>query len=308
LIFRIASGDMLGKDQPVHLCLLELPPALNALKGVVMELEDCAFPLLTGVTATTVTEEAFDGVSYALLVGAQPRAKGMERGDLLKKNAAIFSTQGKALNKVAKPKDLKVIVVGNPANTNAYIAANNAKDLSPQSFSAMTRLDHNRGLAQISNKLHVPVTEIKRFAIWGNHSSTQYPDVSHTQVQEKWAKNLLDDNWIKTFFIPTVQQRGAAIINARGSSSAASAASACIDHLRDWTYGTNGEWTSMAIYSDKSYGVTEGLYFSYPVVCESGNYSIVKNVPIDPFSAERIEASHKELLSERDAVREFIPN
>jgi len=212
------------------------------------------------------------------------------------------------LNKVAKPKDLRVIVVGNPANTNAYIAANNAKDLSPQSFSAMTRLDHNRGLAQISNKLHVPVTAIKRFAIWGNHSSTQYPDFSHTQVEEKWAKNILDDNWIKTNFIPTVQQRGAAIISARGSSSAASAASACIDHLRDWTYGTNGEWTSMAVYSDKSYGVTEGLYFSYPVVCEDGKYSIVKNVPIDPFSAERIETSHKELISERDAVREYLPN
>jgi len=211
------------------------------------------------------------------------------------------------LNKVAK-KDLKVIVVGNPANTNAFIAANNAKNLSPNSFSAMTRLDHNRGLSQISSKLQVPVTDIKHFAIWGNHSATQYPDVSHTQVQEKLAKKLLDDNWIKTDFIPTVQQRGTAIISARGSSSAASAASACIDHLRDWTYGTNGEWTSMAVYSDKSYGITEGLYFSYPVVCEGTKYSIVKNLTIDAFSAERIETSHKELLSERDAVREYLPN
>jgi len=307
LIFRIASGQMLGKNQPVHLSLLELPQAQTALNGVVMELKDCAFPLLSGITATEHPEEAFEGVAYALLVGAQPRTKGMERADLMKANAAIFSIQGKALNKAAKAKGLKVVVVGNPANTNALIAAQNAPDLPPESFSAMTRLDHNRGLSQLSKKLHVPVSAIKRFAIWGNHSSTQYPDLSHTQINEKWAKNMVTDEWIKNDFIPTVQQRGAAIIGARGASSAASAASAAIDHIRDWQLGTHDEWTSMAVCSDGSYGVTRGLYFSYPVVCKANNYAIVKNVPLDEFSAQRIEASHKELLAERDAVKDYLP-
>jgi malate dehydrogenase len=272
-----------------------------------MELQDCAFPLLSGITATDDPAKAFEGVNFALLIGAKPRGAGMERADLLKANAAIFAAQGKALNKHANPVDLRVVVVGNPANTNAYIAANNAPDINPRCFSAMTKLDHNRGLAQLSDKLSAPVTAIKRFTIWGNHSSTQYPDISHTQVNEKWAKSLLEESWVRSTFIPTVQQRGAAIIAARGSSSAASAASACIDHIREWVHGSNGEWTSMAVYSDKSYGATQGLYFSFPVICENGDYSIVKNVPIDPFSAEKIEASHKELLAERDAVKEYLP-
>jgi len=232
----------------------------------------------------------------------------MERADLLKANAKIFQTQGKALGKHANPVNLKVIVVGNPANTNAYIAANNAKELNPECFSAMTKLDHSRAIAQLSLKLSTPVTSIKRFAVWGNHSPTMYPDVSHTQINEKWAKNLLQEDWLKNEFIPTVQQRGTAVINARGASSAASAASAAIDHIRDWELGTKGEWTSMAVVSDGSYGITKGLYYSYPVTCEGGKYSIVKNVPIDAFSAEKMEATHKELLSERDAVKEFVPN
>jgi malate dehydrogenase len=304
-LFRIASGEMLGPYQPVHLCLLELPQAMQALQGVIMELKDCAFPLLSGITATEKPEEAFDGVEYALLIGAKPRSKGMERGDLLKANGQIFSVQGKALSDHAS-RNVRVLVVGNPANTNAYIAASNARKLDPKCFTAMTRLDHNRGLAQLSDKLNTPVTSIKRFCIWGNHSSTQYPDISHTQIGEKWAKNLVDEKWVRDTFIPVVQQRGAAIINARGASSAASAGSSAIDHIRDWVHGTNGEWTSMAICSDGSYGATKGLYFSYPVVCDEGNYTIVGNVPIDPFSAERIELSHKELLQERDAVKEYL--
>jgi len=305
LLFRIASGEMLGKDQPVHLSLLELPVAMKSLQGVIMELKDCAFPLLSGVTASSSPDEAFEGANYALLVGAQPRTKGMERGDLLKANGAIFSVQGKALNDRAA-RDVKVLVVGNPANTNAYIAANNAPKLDPKNFTAMTRLDHNRGLAQLAEKTGKPVTSIKRFVIWGNHSATQYPDISHTQIEEKWARELVPKEWVEKEFIPTVQQRGAAIINARGSSSAASAASSAIDHIRDWVHGTNGEWTSMAVHSDGSYGVTPGLYFSYPVVTQESNYSIVQNVPIDEFSAKRLEITHKELLSERDAVKDMI--
>lgn len=270
-----------------------------------MELKDCAFPLLSGVTASSSPDEAFEGANYALLVGAQPRTKGMERGDLLKANGAIFSVQGKALNDRAA-QDVKVLVVGNPANTNAYIAANNAPKLDPKNFTAMTRLDHNRGLAQLAEKTGKPVTSIKRFVVWGNHSATQYPDISHTQIEEKWARELVSKEWVEKEFIPTVQQRGAAIINARGSSSAASAASSAIDHIRDWVHGTNGEWTSMAVHSDGSYGVTPGLYFSYPVVTQESNYSIVQNVPIDEFSAKRLEITHKELLAERDAVKDMI--
>jgi len=273
-----------------------------------MELQDCAFPTLAGITATSDVAKAFDGITYALLIGAKPRGPGMERADLLKANAAIFSEQGKAINKYANPNNLRVVVVGNPANTNAYIVANNANKFDPKSFTAMTKLDHNRGLAQLSEKLSVPVSSIKKFAIWGNHSSTQYPDISHTLINDKSASSLLEQAWVRNTFIPTVQKRGAAIIEARGSSSAASAASACIDHIREWVHGTNGEWTSMAVLSDKSYGATQGLYFSYPVVCENGAYSIVRDVAIDKFSAEKIEASHKELLSERDAVNEFLPH
>jgi malate dehydrogenase len=307
-LFRIASGEMLGKDQPVILQLLELPQAVNALKGVVMELEDCAFPLLRGIVQTSEEKQAFEGADYALLIGARPRSKGMERGDLLMANAAIFSSQGKALNAVANRDTLRVIVVGNPANTNCLIAARNAPNIDPKRFTAMTRLDHNRGLAQLAGKTGSLVTDIEKFAIWGNHSATQYPDISNTTIKGKAAKQVInDDKWVKDTFIPAVQQRGAAIIAARGLSSAASAGSSAIDHLRDWTHGTNGQWTSMAVYSDKSYGTTQGLYFSYPVTCDNGQYAIVKNVPIDPFSAEKIEASHKELLSERDAVKDFLP-
>jgi len=297
---------MLGLDQPVHLNLLELPNAMKSLQGVVMELNDCAFPLLTGITATDDPARAFDGVNVALLVGAQPRGKGMERADLLKANAAIFSTQGKAINKHADRKNLRVVVVGNPANTNAYIAANNAKDIDPKVFSAMTKLDHNRGLAQLSEKLNAPVTSISKFAIWGNHSSTQYPDVSHTLVSGKPAKSLLDQKWINDDFIPTVQKRGAAIIEARGSSSAASAASSCVDHIREWTYGTNGEWTSMAVPSNGEYGVDKGLWYSYPVTCEKGEYKIVTNLTNDAFSKEKMDATRKELLSEKEGVSALL--
>jgi malate dehydrogenase len=305
LVFRIASGEMLGKDQPIHLNLLELTPALKGLEGVVMELKDCAFPLLSGVTATDNVEAAFDGTNYALLVGARPRSKGMERGDLLKANGAIFSVQGKALNDRAD-KNVKVLVVGNPANTNAYIAARNAPKLNPRNFAAMTKLDHNRGLSQLSDKTGKPVTAIKQFAIWGNHSATQYPDLSHTTVDGKAAKDLVDQEWIEKTFIPKVQQRGAEIINVRGLSSAASAAGAAIDHMREWALGSNGEWTSFGVASDGSYGITKDIYFSYPVVASNGDYKIVQNLKLDEFSAQRLETTHKELLSERDAVREYV--
>lgn len=302
LLFRIASGEMLGKDQPVRLQLLELPQALNSLKGVAMELDDCAFPLLHSIVQTDDTKKAFEGADYAVLVGAKPRSKGMERGDLLKANADIFSVQGKALNEVAN-KNVKVLVVGNPANTNAMITSHYAPKINPQNITAMTRLDHNRGLAQLAQRLNCAVTDVAKFAIWGNHSATQYPDVSHTLVKGKPAKQLInDDKWIKETFIPTVQQRGAAIINVRGLSSAASAANAAIDHIRDWVHGTNGEWTSMAIPSDGSYGTTKGLWYSFPVVCANGNYSIVKNLPIDQFSGEKMAATDKELQGEKAAL------
>lgn len=302
LLFRIASGEMLGKDQPVRLQLLELPQALNSLKGVAMELDDCAFPLLHSISQTDDTKKAFEGADYAVLVGAKPRSKGMERGDLLKANADIFSVQGKALNEVAN-KNVKVLVVGNPANTNAMITSHYAPKINPQNITAMTRLDHNRGLAQLAQKLNCAVTDIDKFAIWGNHSATQYPDISHTLVKGKSAKQLInDDKWVKETFIPTVQQRGAAIINVRGLSSAASAANAAIDHIRDWVHGTKGEWTSMAIPSDGSYGTTKGLWYSFPVVCSNGSYSIVQNLPIDQFSAEKMAATDKELQGEKAAL------
>lgn len=308
LLFRIASGEMLGKDQPVILQLLELPPALNALKGVAMELEDCAFPLLRGIVQTSEEKQAFEGADFALLVGARPRSKGMERGDLLTANAQIFSAQGKALNATANRDTLRVLVVGNPANTNALIAARNAPNIDPKRFTAMTRLDHNRGLAQLANKTGSTVNDIEKFAIWGNHSATQYPDISNTLIKGKNAKQLInDDAWIKDKFIPDVQQRGAAIIAARGASSAASAASSAIDHIRDWVHGTKGQWTSMAVYSDGSYGADKGLYFSFPVTTENGEYKIVQGLQLDQFSKERFEKTRQELLSEKAAVEALLP-
>jgi len=306
LLFRIASGQMLGPDQPVILQLLELPQALKPLQGVAMELQDCAFPLLKGIVQTDDANRAFEGTDYALLVGAKPRTKGMERGDLLRENAKIFSVQGKAIDQHAN-KNIKVLVVGNPANTNALIAASNAKSINPANFSAMTRLDHNRGLAQLAEKLSCGVDEIEKFAIWGNHSATQYPDISHATLRGKPIKDLINDQkWVTDKFIPDVQQRGAAIINARGSSSAASAASAAIDHIHDWVHGTNGKWTSMAVYSDGTqYGVQKGLYFSYPVIIKNGKYEIQK-VSIDQFSQDRFDKTHEELKSEAAAVKELL--
>jgi len=306
LLFRIASGQLLGADQPVILQLLELPGAIQALQGVVMELQDCAFPLLRGIVSTDNVNKAFEGADYAVLVGAKPRSKGMERGDLLKANALIFKDQGQAIDTAAK-KSVKVLVVGNPANTNAMITSHFAPSINPRQITAMTRLDHNRGLAQLSEKTGAHVTEIKRFAIWGNHSATQYPDISHTQIKGKWAKDVIhDDKWVRETFIPTVQQRGAAIIAARGASSAASAASSAVDHIHDWVHGSHGEWTSMAVPSDGSYGVDKGIWFSFPVVTKGGEYTIVNNVPIDPFSKEKLEVTRKELIAERDAVKDLL--
>jgi len=302
-IFRIASGAMLGPDQPVHLHLLELPQARPALDGIIMELHDCAFPLLAGVTATDDVLKGFEGVDYALLIGAKPRSKGMERADLLRDNAAIFKTQGEALNKVANRDTLRVLVVGNPANTNAWIAAQCAPDLSPTQFTAMTRLDHNRGLGQLALKTGAPVNRIEQFAIWGNHSNTMVPDVNNALINGKWAKDVINDQkWIDTTFTTTVQNRGAQVIAARGASSCASAASAAIDHMHDWALGTYGSVTSMAVWSDGSYGTEPGIYYSFPVVCANGGYPIVQNVPIDPATAKKMEASNAELVAERDAV------
>lgn len=307
LLFRIAAGDMLGKDQPVILQLLEITPALDALKGVVMELEDCSFPLLAGIVTTDKPEVAFKDADYALLVGARPRGPGMERKDLLEANAAIFSEQGKALNEVAS-RQVKVLVVGNPANTNALIAQRNAPDLDPSLFTAMTRLDHNRAMAQLALKTGAHTTDIKKIAIWGNHSSTQYPDIFHATVKGQPAKDLVEQNWLEQEFIPTVQQRGAAIIKARGQSSAASAASAAIDHMRSWALGTpEGDWVSMAVYSDGSYGIEEGLIYSYPCVCRDGKFEIVQGLEINSFSRERMVITEKELIEERDAVRHLLP-
>lgn len=306
LLPRIASGDMLGKDQPVILHLLELPQAMNALNGVVMEVKDCAFPLVRGIVATDKVEEAFAGADFALLVGARPRGKGMERGDLLKANAEIFSVQGKALNQYAN-RSVKTIVVGNPANTNAMIAAHFAPNIAREQITAMTRLDHNRGLSQLADRLNVLVTDIKQFAIWGNHSATQYPDVAHAKVNGKAVKDLInDEKWTRDTFIPVVQKRGAAIIEARGQSSAASAASSAIDHIRDWVHGTNGEWTSMAIPSDGSYGIDKNVWYSFPVTVKNGVYSIVKNLSIDEYSRSKMLATEKELQEERKAIESLL--
>ncbi|HYW03480.1 MAG TPA: malate dehydrogenase [Gammaproteobacteria bacterium] len=302
LAFRIAAGDMLGPDQPISLQLLEITPALDALKGVVMELNDCAFPLVHEVRATDRAEEAFDGAEVALLVGAKPRGPGMERSDLLQANAKIFSVQGKALDQHAS-RDVRVLVVGNPANTNALITSANASGLDRRQITAMTRLDHNRALAQLALKSGTHVTDIRRMTIWGNHSSTQYPDVSHALIGGKSAADQLDTGWVRDEFIPTVQKRGAAIIKARGASSAASAASSAIDHVHDWMLGTaEGDWVSMAVPSDGSYGIAEGVIYSYPVTCRNGQYEIVQDLPIDDFSRERMDATAAELHEEREAV------
>ena len=306
LAFRIASGQMLGSDQPVILQLLEIPPALPALHGVVMELDDCAFSTLAGIVATDDPNEAFKDSDYALLVGARPRGPGMERKDLLQANAAIFSVQGKAMNDHAS-RDIKVLVVGNPANTNALIASSNAPDIDPGNFTAMTRLDHNRAMAQLATKTGKHVNDIRCMTIWGNHSATQYPDINHATVAGKKAADLVDQVWLAGEFIPQVQQRGAAIIKARGASSAASAASAAIDHMRDWALGTPGDdWVSMAIPADGSYGIEPGIVYSYPVRCSGGQYEIVQGLDIDDFSRERMDATETELREERAAIEELL--
>ena len=306
LLFRIASGAVFGPDTPVILQLLEITPALGALEGVRMELDDCAFPLLAGVVCTDNAETAFGDADAAFLVGAMPRKDGMERGDLLSANGGIFKPQGQALGAAAK-KDVKVLVVGNPANTNAVIAMNNAKGLDPSRFTAMTRLDHNRALTQLATKVGKSVTDIKKMTIWGNHSSTQYPDLFHCEVNGQNAAALINDQaWIENDFIPTVAKRGAAIIKARGLSSAASAANAAIDHMHSWALGTpEGDWVSMAIPSDGSYGVPEGIISSFPCVCKDGKYSIVQGLDIDDFSRARIDASVAELVEERDEVKKL---
>ncbi|HEY6484191.1 MAG TPA: malate dehydrogenase [Steroidobacteraceae bacterium] len=306
LAFRVASGQLLGADQPVNLHLLEITAALAAVQGVVMELTDCAFPTLNKVVATDDARVAFRDCHAALLVGARPRGPGMERKDLLLANAQIFSGQGKALNEVADRR-VKVLVVGNPANTNALIAQANAKDLDPRRFTAMTRLDHNRALTQLGAKTGVHVTAIRRMTIWGNHSATQYPDVSHALVNGKPAKSLLEPSWLTDTFIPVVQQRGAAIIKARGASSAASAASAAIDHVHDWFHGTaSGDWVSMAVSADGSYGIREGVIYSFPVTIKDGRYEIVQGLPIDAFSRERMDATDAELREEREGVSALL--
>lgn len=306
LNFRIAAGEMLGKDQPVILQLLEIPAAVEAASGVVMELNDCAFPTLAEVMVTDKAEEAFEGADYALLVGARPRGAGMERKDLLQANANIFAPQGKALNDHASP-DVRVLVVGNPANTNALIAQSNAPRLDRRQFTAMTRLDHNRALAQLALRTGSHTRDIRRMTIWGNHSSTQYPDIHHATVHGKPAIEQVDAEWMEKDFIPTVQQRGAAIIKARGSSSAASAASAAIDHVRTWVHGTpQGDWTSMAVASDGSYGIREGVVYSYPVTCRNGEYEIVQGLEINEFSRARMETSERELREERAGVEALL--
>lgn len=302
LLFRIAAGEMLGSDQPVFFQLLEITPAMKALEGVVMEIDDCAYPLTAGFVLTDDVNVAFKDVDYALLVGAKPRVAGMERSDLLEANGGIFKVQGKALNEHAS-REVKVVVVGNPANTNANAAMINAPDLSPKNFTALTRLDHNRALAQLAAKTNSDVSDIKKMIIWGNHSTTQYPDLSHTTVKGKAAHDLVDRSWYENDYIPRVAKRGAEIIDARGASSAASAANAAIAHIHDWVMGTpEGDWTSMAVPSDGSYGIPEGLTYSFPVTCSNGEYQIVQGLEIDDFSRERMEITQKELEEERDAV------
>jgi malate dehydrogenase len=306
ILFRIASGQLLGPDTPVHLSLLEIPDAVKAAQGTAMELDDCAFPLLAGVDIADDPTKAFDGVNVALLVGARPRSKGMERGDLLEANGGIFKPQGKALNDRAAA-DIKVLVVGNPANTNCLIAQSNALDIPRERFTAMTRLDHNRAIAQLAAKAGARVEDITNMTIWGNHSATQYPDIFHAKVSAQNAAEVVaDQHWLEGDFIPTVQKRGAAIIEARGASSAASAANAAINHVHDWVLGTpSGDWVSMAIPSDGSYGVDEGLISSFPVTCSDGSYEVVQGLEVDEFSRSRIDVTVNELKEERDAVRQL---
>ena len=306
LLFRIASGDMLGKDQPVILQLLEITPALEALKGVAMELEDCAFPLVDGIVQTDDAKVAFKDADYALLVGARPRGPGMERKDLLEANAAIFGVQGKAINAVAS-RDIKVLVVGNPANTNALITQRNAPDIDPRQFTAMTRLDHNRAKTQLAEKTNTTVNDIRNMTIWGNHSATQYPDLHHALVSGASAMEGLDMDWYSDTFIPTVQQRGAAIIEARGASSAASAANAAVDHMRSWALGTtDDDWVSMGVISDGSYDIEPGLIYSFPCHCRDGQWEIVQELEISSFSREKMDATAQELTEERDAVAHLL--
>ncbi len=307
LLFRIAAGDMLGKDQPVILQLLEITQALPALKGVVMELEDCAFPLLAGIVTSDDPKVAFRDADVALLVGARPRSKGMERKDLLEANAQIFTVQGRALDAAAS-RNVRVLVVGNPANTNALIAMKSAPGLKPRQFTGMMRLDHNRALSQVAAKIGKPVAAVRKMVIWGNHSATQYPDLFHAEVDGQKVWPLINDQaWLESTFIPTVQKRGAAVIEARGSSSAASAANAAIDHVRDWVLGSReGDWVTMGIPSDGSYGIAEGVIFGYPVTCKGGEYQIVQGLSLSDFSRARIEATLKELAEERDGVKHLI--
>ncbi len=306
LLFRIASGAMLGPDQPVILQLLEITPALDALKGVVMELEDCAFPLLAGVVATDDANVGFKDADYALLVGAMPRKKGMERKDLLTANSKIFSAQGKAINDNANP-NIKVLVVGNPANTNALITAANAPKIDPRNIHAMTRLDHNRAISQLATQTGTPSNQITKMTIWGNHSATQYPDISDVKIGDKTAPELVADDWYKDTFIPCVQKRGAAIIEARGASSAASAANAAIDHINTWVMGTpQDDWVSMAVPSDGSYGIEPGVIYSFPCTCKDGDYSIVQGLEIDAFSREKMDATYAELKAEREDVADLL--
>lgn len=305
LTFRIAAGDLFGPGQPLILQLLELPMAQGALNGVVMELNDCAFPLVRGIVATDNAEVAFKDADYAILVGAKPRGAGMERKDLLLENAKIFSAQGRALNTVAK-KSVKVLVVGNPANTNALITAANAPRIPAKNITSMMRLDQNRAMSQLATRTGAHVNDVKRLTIWGNHSSTQYPDIHQATVKGKPAMKLVDENWVKNEFIPTVQQRGAAVIKARGASSAASAASAAIDHLRDWVLGTKGQWVSMGVPSDGSYGIRKGVIYGFPVVCAKGQWKIVKGLKPNEFSRERMLATEKELLEEREGVKNLL--
>ena len=306
LLFRIASGQLLGIDQPVILQLLEIPPAMEALSGVVMELHDCAFELVQEIVATDDPNVAFKDVDYALLVGSRPRGPGMERKDLLEANAAIFSVQGKSLNDHAS-RDVRVLVVGNPANTNSLIAQRNAPDLDPRHFTAMTRLDHNRAVTQLAQKTGKHVVDVKGLSIWGNHSATQYPDISHASIDGTAADSLVDQSWVEETFIPIVQQRGAAIIKARGLSSAASAANAAIEHMRDWAMGTDGEVVSMAVYSDGSYGITKGLIYSFPCTCAGGDWAIVQGLAINDFSRGKMNETETELTEERDAVKDLLP-
>ncbi|WP_372863985.1 malate dehydrogenase [Spongiibacter sp.] len=307
LLFRIASGAMLGDDQPVILQLLDITPALDALQGVKMELEDCAFPLLSGVVCTDDPNVGFKDSDYALLVGARPRGPGMERKDLLEANAAIFSVQGKAIDENAS-KNIKVLVVGNPANTNALITQRNAPSIDPRNFTAMTRLDHNRAMTQIAQKTGKTVNDVTNMTIWGNHSATQYPDLFNTKVSGQTASDLVDQEWLENDFIPTVQQRGAAIIKARGASSAASAANAAIDHMRSWALGTEGDnWVSMGVYSDGSYGIQEGLIYSFPCRCNDGQWEIVQGVEVNDFSRAKMQATEQELAEERDGVKHLLP-